>query len=209
MRLIWARHGENTANLTRTFSYRVFDGDLTELGRRQAHALGRQLSQTANRPRFIVHSPLRRATQTAEILATYLGIEPELVLDDLRELNVGELDGRNDTQAWGAYTTVLDAWRHGDPQVRFPGGENLYELVDRLRRALTRTLAAAGEAPPLVLAHGANLRAAVPLLTGSPEPVVDLATGDVATLSVDPAADLIQLLTWGSTPPERPTSSRA
>ena len=29
--ILWARHGENVANLTRTFSYRVFDGDLTDV----------------------------------------------------------------------------------------------------------------------------------------------------------------------------------
>ena len=32
----WARHGENVANLSRTFSYRVFDSDLTERGIAQA-----------------------------------------------------------------------------------------------------------------------------------------------------------------------------
>jgi hypothetical protein len=26
----WARHGENVANVSHTFSYRVFDGDLTD-----------------------------------------------------------------------------------------------------------------------------------------------------------------------------------
>jgi hypothetical protein len=30
VKLLWARHGENVANLTGTLSYRVFDGDLTE-----------------------------------------------------------------------------------------------------------------------------------------------------------------------------------
>ena len=31
--ILWARHGQNVANLTKTFSYRVFDGDLTDAGR--------------------------------------------------------------------------------------------------------------------------------------------------------------------------------
>ena len=198
MHLTWARHGENIANLTRTFSHRVFDGDLTELGRRQALTLGRALARTATPPRFLAHSPLRRAAQTADILTTHLDIKARLVLDDLRELNVGDIDGRNDAEAWQTYTAVLEAWRRGEALERFPGGENLGELVDRLFRALTCTVAAAGAEPPLVVAHGANLRAAVPLLTGSPEPNVDLATGEVATLDIDPEPHGIQLLTWGS-----------
>ena len=35
----WARHGENAANLSRRFSYRVFDGDLTDRGIAQAEHL--------------------------------------------------------------------------------------------------------------------------------------------------------------------------
>src|SRR6202044_4087580 len=38
--VLWARHGQNVANLSQTFSYRVFDGDLTETGREQALRLG-------------------------------------------------------------------------------------------------------------------------------------------------------------------------
>lgn len=197
MHVTWVRHGENSANLTRTFSYRVFDGDLTETGRRQAHQLGRSLAVESRRRQFIAVSPLRRAVQTAEILGSYLGVEPKLVLEDLREVNVGDLDGRSDDDAWRIYTEVLTAWRHGEAHARFPGGEDLFELTDRLRRALGATVAAAGQAPPLVVAHGASLRAAVPLLTGSPEPDVDLVTGGVATLNVNVSSGAIQLLGWG------------
>src|ERR1700733_12298478 len=41
--VLWARHGQNVANLSQTFSYRVFDGDLTETGREQALRLGAPL----------------------------------------------------------------------------------------------------------------------------------------------------------------------
>jgi hypothetical protein len=36
VKILWARHGQNVANLSATFSCRVFDGDLTERGQRQA-----------------------------------------------------------------------------------------------------------------------------------------------------------------------------
>jgi len=184
MHVDWARHGQNTANLTATFSYRVFDGDLTELGRQQAHQLGERLA-TADRPyTLLATSPLRRAVQTAEIVAGHLGIDIAMTSDNLRELHVGELDGRNDHEAWTTYNAVLAAWRDGDLAARFPGGEDCHELVARLRTALTAIADNARDGPALVVAHGANIRAAVPTITGSPDPGTDLRTGSLARLDV-------------------------
>lgn len=198
--VLWARHGQNVANLTETFSHRVFDRDLTEVGRRQAHALSDLLAAPTVDPiGLLVCSPLRRARQTAEIVGLRLGLSVAMELDELRELNVGALDGRNDAQAWGSYAGVLAAWRAGDSRVRFPGGEDRNELCGRLRRALSAVAREAGDATALVVAHGANLRAALPGLTGDPDPGVDLPTGGLAALRVDPDRLLnvsVKLLSW-------------
>lgn len=200
VKVLWARHGQNVANLTETFSHRVFDGDLTEVGRRQARELSDLLDVPAVDPvGLLVCSPLRRARQTADIVGLRLGLSVAMELDDLRELNVGSLDGRNDGQAWDSYSRVLAAWRAGDSWVRFPGGEDRSELCARLRRALSAVACEAGDATALVVAHGANLRAALPGLTGDPDPGVDLPTGGLATLQVDPGRlpDVsVQLLSW-------------
>jgi broad specificity phosphatase PhoE len=197
--ILWARHGENVANLTRTFSYRVFDGDLTDLGRMQAAQLAGRLA--AGEPiSQIVCSPLRRARQTAEIVAQRLGLPIRTELDDLRELNVGALDGRSDEQAWGIYDSVLAAWQDGQTTVRFPGGEDLEELRARIRRALTAVTSASDAADggaSLVVAHGGALRAALPELTGVPEPGTDIPTGGFAVLRVRTDADGQQGRTTG------------
>lgn len=200
MKILWARHGQNVANLTATFSYRVFDGDLTELGRRQAAEIAQRIAASAadDPVRLLACSPLRRARQTAEIVGSALGLPAALELDDLRELNVGALDGRSDPDAWRTYREVLAAWQAGETDVRFPGGEDRNELCARLRRALlTIARHSAGETA-LVVAHGASLRAALPGLAGSDDPGADLDTGAVATLQLDasrPAA-AVQLLSW-------------
>jgi broad specificity phosphatase PhoE len=133
-------------------------------------------------------------------------------------VNVGDLDGRNDAQAWEIYTAVLAAWRAGDSQARFPGGENRDELCTRLLRALTAVARAAeagrsrasvrtgvGEGRSLVVAHGANLRAALPCLAGERDPGADLPTGGLATLHVDLAgpADhpVVRLVSWAGVAP--------
>ena len=213
--VLWARHGENVANLTRTLSYRVFDGDLTDVGRRQARELGERLAVRAAGPvRLLACSPLRRARQTADIVGQRLGLPVAMELDDLREVNVGELDGRSDAQAWEIYTAVLAAWRAGDTLASFPGGENRDELCARLLRALTVVArsAAAGHSPvlagsaaaecSLVVAHGANLRAALPCLAGEPDPGADLPTGGVAGLEVHHGGfPVVRLVSWPGAAP--------
>jgi broad specificity phosphatase PhoE len=110
--VLWARHGQNLANVTRTLSHRTYDGDLTDLGRRQAQALADQLRGFVDDPiRLLVCSPLRRARQTAEIVASTLGLEVAMELEELREVNVGVLDGRGDTDAWETYEAILAAWQ--------------------------------------------------------------------------------------------------
>jgi broad specificity phosphatase PhoE len=197
--IVWARHGENVANLSQTLSYRVFDGDLTPAGRRQAAELAAGLAAAATEPvGQIACSPLRRARQTADIVADQLRIPVVAVLEDLRELNVGDLDGRSDAQAWQVYRAVLAAWQAGDGHQAFPAGENRDQLGARILRALLAVAAldpAGGRT--LVVAHGGALRAALPLLTSQPDPGIDLATGSAAVLQVSAGATPpVRLLSW-------------
>lgn len=202
MKIFWARHGQNVANLTDTFSYRVFDGELTEHGRRQAARLAERLAASAadDPIRLLACSPLRRARQTAQLVGSVLGLPDAVELDDLRELNVGDLDGRSDADAWRVYREVLAAWRAGDQRVRFPGGEDRDELCSRLRRGLLTISRHSAGATSLVVAHGASLRAALPCLAAADDPGADLPTGAVATLRLDPAdaSSPVRLLSWPS-----------
>jgi broad specificity phosphatase PhoE len=186
-RVFWVRHGENVANLSRTFSHRVFDGDLTDRGRDQALALARSLADSGVRFTEMWASPLRRARQTAEILGLQLDLGLAGDLDEFREVNVGELDGRNDAEAWATYGEVLADWRHGNLDRRFPGGENGHELATRISSALHR-LASATAGAILVVAHGANIRAAIPPLTGTPDPGTDMGTATAAELEIHPTS---------------------
>jgi probable phosphoglycerate mutase len=191
-RVFWVRHGENVANLSRTFSYRVFDGDLTDQGRDQALVLARSLADSGVRFTEMWASPLRRARQTAEILGHELDLRLAGDLDELREVNVGELDGRHDATAWAICGEVLADWRHGNLDRRFPGGENGHELAARISSVLHR-LASASAGSVLVVAHGANIRAAIPTLMGTPDPGADMNTGTAAQIEVHPASIHLEL----------------
>jgi probable phosphoglycerate mutase len=190
--VVWARHGESTANVAHRFSHRVYDGALTERGRRQAHTLGQRLAQSRSwRPAAIVCSPLRRARQTADIVAGYVDVAVASEVEDLRELDVGDLDGRDEPEAWADYARVLEAWRSGRPGERFPGGEDLRELQTRLLRGVTAAAALAPGDTVLVVAHGGGLRAALPGLAGA-DPEENLANTALA---------VIELAAPGAAPP--------
>lgn len=89
------RHGQTEFNRERRIQGHV-DSPLTELGVRQAKAVGRLLCDLIREPRGwrIVSSPLGRARSTAEIVSRKLGGLPVELDDRLKEMSWGAHDGR-------------------------------------------------------------------------------------------------------------------
>ena len=92
-RLYLVRHGESEANVAGVLQGQTH-GALTAVGRDAAHRLGRALANlpVTERPTTILTSDLRRAAETAEIIAAALGATP-LHFPAAREWNLGDLDG--------------------------------------------------------------------------------------------------------------------
>ena len=84
MKLWLARHGE-AEDPDRAST--DFDRELTDLGRRQVSHLTRWLLEREEAPELVLHSPLVRARQTAEVIAGEIG--PEAVLLEERLLAPG------------------------------------------------------------------------------------------------------------------------
>ena len=71
------------------------DWDLTELGKKQAERIGKKLQdELAGKKVTIYSSDLKRAKQTAEEIAKYLGVEP-IFKQELRERNLGKCNGKS------------------------------------------------------------------------------------------------------------------
>ncbi len=113
------------------------DFPLSDKGVKQAHALGRYFART--RARQIYSSPLERARQTAEIIASYLDSVPITYTDDLIETRFGlYLQGVPPRQVpWRRPLWLI--------HMVWPGllgnDETVAELAARLRRPLMRLLA--------------------------------------------------------------------
>lgn len=151
-RLILVRHGENLANLTLEFSHRSVDYSLTEKGVLQAQQTADFLCSAGIAEIFT--SPLKRAVETAEIIARPYGL-PVTVIEEFREINVGELEGQEPTLAlWAQHDAILAAWYDGHPETRFPGGEDLYTLTARASSGFRQVLDGKDGRTSLVVAHG-------------------------------------------------------
>ena len=79
----------------------------------------------------VYSSPLRRCTETADILFPYTELFP---VDDLRELDFGEFENKTIDELAGRED--YNAWLRGDKDARPPKGESLEELTARTYKAL-------------------------------------------------------------------------
>lgn len=139
------RHGLSTGNVSAQqaetggaeiidIPERDADVPLSDLGREQAEAVGRFL--TEHEPRLAVVSPYLRARQTAEIALGTAGVE--MVVDErLRDRELGVLDLLT---ARGVQARLPDEARRrarlGKFYYRPPGGESWADVLLRLRALL-------------------------------------------------------------------------
>ncbi len=71
------------------------DWDLSELGKEQAHRIGKNMVKEFQGWKFVMYSSdLKRAKQTAEIVGMHLSLEP-IMVKELRERNLGKCVGKS------------------------------------------------------------------------------------------------------------------
>lgn len=166
-RVFLVRHGENPANLTKEFSCRRVDYPLTPKGVLQAEQAAAHLEGKGITGIF--SSPLKRAKETAGIIAERLGLGVTVV-ETFREIDVGGFeDLPPSAELWRQHNEILDAWFSGRREVRFPGGENHRELADRMRLGLEEAMAGTPAGAILIVGHGGQFTLTLPELCPSVE----------------------------------------
>jgi broad specificity phosphatase PhoE len=156
------RHGENPANLSREFSYKLVNYFLTEKGIRQAEQTAAYFASQLGGRRTVdavYSSPLKRALQTAEIIGAATG-HRVATIEELREVNVGSLEGRPPTEElWAFHDDVMDRWDQGEHDLRFPDGEDYRTLVGRARAALAEMVEGRSGQHIVAVTHGGIVKA--------------------------------------------------
>lgn len=199
--VLFVRHGENPANLTGLLSHRDVDYSLTDRGRRQAQAVAQHLASGAEgRIDAVFSSPLRRARETAAVIGFVLGLEVE-VLEELRELNVGDLEGRSDADAWRIHDEIDAAWVNGRAEGIFPGGEDLPTALARFGGALRTIVERVGDGRAVVVGHGGIMRIGAANLFRDPatDPITDpIANASIIEMELVAEGDTVrgQVLGW-------------
>lgn len=160
-RIYFVRHGENPANLTMQLSHRIIDYPLTEKGVLQAQQTAAALAGKGISA--VYASPLRRAGQTAEIIAARLGLAVT-ILEDLREINVGDLDGLASDEAWTLHNAIIKDWFTGKPETAFPAGEDYPALCRRMQRAVEDMTEGRSGESIVAVGHGGALTCTMPVL---------------------------------------------
>lgn len=115
------RHGQSVANIEHKYQGQSYDTDLTELGKTQALDVGNKL-QTRD-IKIIYSSPLKRAQQTADIIATKLSLKV-FSEDLLKETDHGDWCYLTDEQIKTKWPEMYEMWQTSPSQVIFPNGED-------------------------------------------------------------------------------------
>ena len=160
--ILLARHGEPDWNHENRFQGQTEqDPPLNETGRAQAAALAQAL---AGEPLAAVYtSPLRRARETADVLAAPRGLEP-VELDALCEVDVGSWAGLTREEVAARYPDQYHRWLNYEQG--WEDGETYEEMGERVVAGLLELASAHDGATILVVTHGGPIRATLAFADG-------------------------------------------
>jgi probable phosphoglycerate mutase len=142
------RHGRTEHTPERRYSGRN-ELPLSRTGRAEAEAAAVRAKELGIE--VVVSSPLRRARETAEVVAGALGLPVE-VDDDLTELDFGDLEGLTFAEALSRHPLATRRFM-ADVAAAAPGGESVTEVSARVARARTRLLQRHAGRTVLVVSH--------------------------------------------------------
>jgi probable phosphoglycerate mutase len=153
---IWVvRHGETPWNTVRRVQGWE-DIELNEIGISQAHALGRHLAantQPTQPIEAIYSSDLKRAHQTANIIAGAIGLTPQIETG-VRERNFGVLQGLIFNTMHEHQPEAAKIWASRDPHGVIPEGETLGTFHSRVVKAIDEIATRHAGKRVMVVSHG-------------------------------------------------------
>jgi len=151
------RHGATAANLAQPnfLQGQTLDLDLAPLGVRQALLTSEYL---ALQPiRAVYCSPMKRAVQTARILAQPRQLPTDIVAE-LTECHVGRWEGLTWEQIMQQDPEYYNLFQADPAHYGYPGGESFAEVLVRVTNAVHRLLATHAGETILVVSHHIVLR---------------------------------------------------
>lgn len=137
MELLIVRHGESVANADKRMQGQS-DYPLSDLGQRQATALGRFLVNARFHFDATYTSPLTRARSTALALTTALGLPEAEPTDELLEVHAGSLQGLTHAEIAQKQPGFLERGVTELGDFAEYGGESYADVQRRIRTLIAR-----------------------------------------------------------------------
>ena len=159
--ILLARHGETDWNREGRFQGYA-DPPLNETGRAQAAGLAAELMGVELAA--VYSSPLRRAFETAELLAAPHQLAP-VALEALREVDVGSWQGLTREEVESRFPEQFARWL--DYGKGWQDGESYEEMARRVVAALLQLAATHDGERILTVTHGGPIRATFAFADGS------------------------------------------
>ena len=154
MQICLIRHGETDWNAVRRMQGRE-DIPLNQKGREQAALCGQALKKAGHNWKAVFTSPLKRAKETAEIIAGILGINEIYEDADLVERDFGKASGLTYDEAKALY-----------PDGIWEGVESDEAMRDRMCLAVARCAEKTG-GDILIVSHGGSINALLAEASGN------------------------------------------
>ena len=183
--LYLVRHGETYENHDHVFQG-VLDTKLTPKGLAQAKGLGHYFKEIHIDKAYT--SPLSRARMTAEGALTY---HPEIhaeIVDDLHEIEGGELQGLDFDTCNQRFNNIMVTFRENPSAFDPPGGESLPQVYRRFTKAVNALVKQNLEKTILIAAHGTVIQTWINYAWGRSEDQIKLAflpNGSVSKFTFD------------------------
>ena len=133
------RHGETDENLAKRWQGSSVDVPLNATGTRQAEVLSEKMNNLGIE--IIYSSPLKRANQTANIVASKLNIDVKM-MGEFTEGCLGECEGMCKDDVMIKYPDIWNKWYDDniDMSIRWPQGESKQEMQDRMFRGINKLI---------------------------------------------------------------------
>lgn len=152
--ILLARHGETDWNREGRFQGHA-DPPLNATGRAQAAELSKRLEGVALAA--VYSSPLKRALETADVVAAAHGLEA-VEVDALREVDVGSWQGLTRAEVESRFPERVTRWLNYEQG--WEDGESYEQMGERVIPALLELAEAHAGDQILAVTHGGPIRAA-------------------------------------------------
>lgn len=149
MLIFLVRHAESTWNRQKKIQGQK-DPPLSTYGKREAKLVGKRFKELSFSE--VYSSPQKRALETARAI---VGKKADISVEEgLREIRLGEWEGKTLGQIRRKYGENFDRWAVRPDRVPIPGGEDFKAFVRRVKKGLRNIEKSHPEGNVLLVGHG-------------------------------------------------------